>query len=78
MKKDLYFVRLKVKNFDGTFFYSDVKVLQRREVDLDIINIFPNPTTGEVNIQLEATLKSGLHIAVVEGAGRRWTGKLIR
>lgn len=43
LKKDLYFFRLKVISYDGSFFYSDIVVLQRRQEDLALLNIFPSP-----------------------------------
>ncbi|MFT6148730.1 MAG: photosystem II stability/assembly factor-like uncharacterized protein [Saprospiraceae bacterium] len=70
LKKDLYFFRLKVNNFDGSFFYSDIVVLQRRQVDLDIINIFPNPFIDNIGFTFNNIIDEPITINLYDAAGK--------
>lgn len=70
LRQDLYYFRLKVKNLDSTFFYSDVIVLQRRPVALDIFNIYPNPFTTEINFAFNAALDQAVTVRLYDSAGK--------
>lgn len=70
LKKDLYFMRLKVINFDGTFFYSETVVLQRRQEDLAIINTFPNPFVDKFGITFNNILDEAVTVNVYDAAGK--------
>ncbi len=70
LKKDLYFVRLKVLNFDGTFFYSNIKVLQRRETELDIVNIFPNPFIDNIGITFNNIVDEEVTVNIYDATGK--------
>ena len=70
LKKDLYFMRLKVINFDGSFFYSETVVLQRREEDLAIINTFPNPFVDNFGITFNNVLDESITVNVYDAVGK--------
>lgn len=70
LKKDLYFFRLKVNHVDGSFFYSDIVVLQRRQVDLDIINIFPNPFIDNIGFAFNNIIDESITINLYGASGK--------
>jgi photosystem II stability/assembly factor-like uncharacterized protein len=70
LKKDLYFFRLKVNHVDGSFFYSDIVVLQRRQVDLDIINIFPNPFIDNIGFTFNNIIDEAITVNLYEASGK--------
>lgn len=70
LKKDLYFFRLKVNHVDGSFFYSDIVVLQRSQVDLDIINIFPNPFVNNIGFTFNNIIDESITINLYEASGK--------
>ncbi len=70
LKKDLYFARLKVKNFDGSFFYSDIIVLQRKQVDLDIVNVFPNPFNDFIGFTFNNIINEDITVNLYEASGK--------
>jgi photosystem II stability/assembly factor-like uncharacterized protein len=70
LKKDLYFFRLKVNHVDGSFFYSDIVVLQRRQVDLDIINIFPNPFIDNIGFTFNNIINEQITVNLYEASGK--------
>jgi photosystem II stability/assembly factor-like uncharacterized protein len=70
LRKDLYFMRLKVLNFDGSFFYSETVVLQRREEDLAIINTFPNPFVDKFGITFNNVLDEAVTVNVYDATGK--------
>jgi photosystem II stability/assembly factor-like uncharacterized protein len=70
LKKDLYFFRLKVNHVDGSFFYSDIVVLQRRQIDLDIINIFPNPFIDNIGFTFNNMIDEEITVNLYEASGK--------
>lgn len=70
LKKDLYFFRLKVNHVDGSFFYSDIVVLQRRQTDLDIINIFPNPFINNIGFTFNNVIDETITVNLYEASGK--------
>ena len=70
LRKDLYFLRLKVLNFDGSYFYSDIVVLQRREEELAIVNTFPNPFVDKFGITFNNFVKESVTINVYDAGGK--------
>lgn len=70
LKKDLYFFRLKVISFDGSFFYSDVAVLQRRQEDLALLNVFPNPFVDNFGITFNTIIDESVTINIYEASGK--------
>jgi|GEM_PF-6171427 len=53
------YYRLKQTDFDGEFTYSNIIVLNRGSEDTGIINVSPNPTAGEVTINIVSTESEG-------------------
>ncbi|NJN78256.1 MAG: T9SS type A sorting domain-containing protein [Saprospiraceae bacterium] len=61
---------MKVKHFDGSFFYSEIVVLQRRPVDLDIINIFPNPFIDNFGFTFNTKIDESITVNLYEASGK--------
>ena len=70
LQQDLYFLRLKVINFDGSFFYSETVVLRRNEEDLAIINVFPNPFIYNFGITFNKVLDESVTINIYDATGK--------
>jgi photosystem II stability/assembly factor-like uncharacterized protein/PKD repeat protein len=70
LRKDLYFMRLKVLNFDGSYFYSNTVVLQRKAEDLAIINTFPNPFVDKFGITFNNIVNEAVTINVYDATGK--------
>ena len=52
------YYRLKQIDYDGTFDYSQIKVIKFTKAGIDI-SIYPNPTSDIVNIQLDEKIDQG-------------------
>lgn len=70
LRKDLYFMRLKVIAFDSTYFYSETVVLQRRDEELAILNTFPNPFVDKFGISFNSILNETVTVNVYDAAGK--------
>ena len=69
--KNLYYFKLKVINFDDTYFMSDVIVVNRDGSDADLdVKVFPNPIGDNLNISFNKTIEETTNIAVYDAAGR--------
>lgn len=50
--KEIFYYRLKMVDFDNSFEYSDVVFIQQYFEGITIHQVFPNPTNGNLNIDL--------------------------
>ncbi len=71
-KKRKRYYRLKQVDFDGTVSYSDVKILNFEVEGSLSLEVFPNPTFGEVNVEIYSELDGPYLIKITD-----ITGKLI-
>jgi len=64
------YYRLKSVDLDESFSYSNIIVLTRNKENLGIVNIFPNPTSNSLNIDLNLTpdMEYNIEISNVMGA----------
>ena len=54
LQSGTYYYRLKMKDLDGTYTYSPVRSIQVKEKFIKSgISLYPNPTTGNVNIEIQ-------------------------
>jgi hypothetical protein len=65
---DIYFIRLKIINNDGTYKFSNVIVIKNAK-NTDV-NVFPNPVKSTINIELGANAKGNYSIKVYDITGR--------
>jgi len=67
----LDYYRLKQVDYDGIYSYSNVESTHcGTDVHLDIIRIYPNPSTGEVNVLIHSTEAGKLRLKVHDVLGR--------
>lgn len=69
------YYRLKIVNADGTFNYSDkilIKVAKSASEE-GILNIYPNPTKGEVNIVYQAATDHNALLTIFNAIGQQMT-----
>ena len=62
LESGTYYYRLKMIDLDGTYTYSPVRSVQVKEkfIKSEISSIFPNPTTGRVNIEIQKSSKDDI------------------
>jgi hypothetical protein len=65
-----YTYRLKQYDFDGKYQYSDKVVINVQRVKEAFTNIYPNPTRGEVNVEISEKSGSRVKIEVLDMLGR--------
>ncbi|MBK9735276.1 MAG: T9SS type A sorting domain-containing protein [Saprospiraceae bacterium] len=59
-KDQIFYYRLRLTDLDGDFKYSDTRGINFERATLDLISIYPNPTTDKVNVDLSSVeLNSG-------------------
>ena len=66
------YYRLKMIDNDGTFKYSDVILIKVEETKINnsIINIYPNPTNGKLNIVYQAGSQQKIDLNVFNVIGQ--------
>jgi hypothetical protein len=64
---DIYFIRLKIIDNDGTYKFSNVIVIKNAK-NTDV-NVFPNPVKSTINIELGANAKGNYSIKVYDITG---------
>jgi hypothetical protein len=64
------YYRLKQVDFDGKLSYSQVIAVEHYSTAISIDNIYPNPTTGELNFNIISSSKGNVTIQVIDPYGR--------
>lgn len=70
LENGLYHYRLKMVDLDGNFSYSRVTSLNMFCGNTSEINVYPNPSQGEVNITLQTNDDDVYQVALVDMMGR--------
>ena len=70
LENGLYHYRLKMVDLDGNFSYSRVTSLNMFCGNTSEINVYPNPSQGELNITLNTNDDDIYQVAVVDMMGR--------
>ena len=70
LENGLYHYRLKMVDLDGNFSYSRVTSLNMFCGNTSEINVYPNPSQGELNITLNTNYDDIYQVAVVDMMGR--------
>jgi hypothetical protein len=68
-KDQINYYRLKQTDLDGHFKYSEIISIVPSNVLEDIINLYPNPTNGEINLKLFSSTKHNLTLTLVDYTG---------
>ncbi len=71
LRNDVVYYRLKQTDFDGQFEYSNVVVLKKLKDQLGAKNIdlYPNPNTGMVNIDLHSDIRGTSTVKILNSNG---------
>ncbi len=64
------YYRLKQVDFDGTYEYTDVVVVNRKEAGKGIVEVFPIPTDNEVTVQYEVAANTDVTFTLTDVLGR--------
>lgn len=64
------YYRLKSVDYDGTFEYSNIKVLIFKHTLLDAINLFPNPFQDQIYIQLTLENTTDVTLSLINPLGQ--------
>ncbi|HEY9361721.1 MAG TPA: T9SS type A sorting domain-containing protein, partial [Chitinophagaceae bacterium] len=67
-KTDVRYYRLKIINNDGSFFYTDLKAVV---FDNKWGAVFPNPSSGNFNIQFQLVEGTNISAVILDGQGRQ-------
>ncbi len=70
--KGINHYRLKQIDFDGTFEYSNVIAVEYENPEMNF-NVFPNPSNGLINLQIDNPSNQEIKIKVLDNIGRRIT-----
>ena len=62
--------RLKMVNNDGTFTYSNIQTLVRKETSKESIKLYPNPTYNDVYLTIESASNTVKKIEIVDMLGK--------
>jgi hypothetical protein len=62
--------RLKMVNTDGTFTYSNIQTLVRKEKSKESIKLYPNPTYNDVYLTIESPYNSVKKLEIVDMSGK--------
>ena len=73
----IIYYRLKLIDTDGGFSYSSIVTVQRN-LNSSAINLFPNPASSLVHIQLGAAAKGNYHLELIDALGRSIQTKQIK
>jgi len=78
-KEQIFYYRLRMTDLDGKFEYSDIRGVNfTRSAEVDI-QIYPNPTSDLINVDLSGfDLEAGdIHLGVYDNSGRKLMAKKI-
>ena len=64
------YYRLRIVDFDGSFEYSNIVLLERKKTDFGFINVYPVPTNGEVKVEYQIEENLPLTFKVLDVLGR--------
>jgi hypothetical protein len=64
------YYRLKQTDYNGDFKYSVLTLVENKNEQLVISNLYPNPTSGTISFDLYATEKGTVQIQVIDNMGR--------
>lgn len=67
----LAYYRLRVVDFDGSFEFSDIIVVQRSKTDIDLVEVFPVPAEDEVTVLVHAKSSGKAIITLSDFMGRK-------
>jgi hypothetical protein len=67
----LAYYRLRIVDFDGSFEYSDIIVVERSKPDIDLVEVFPNPAEDEVTVLLHVQIGSKAILTLSDFMGRK-------
>jgi hypothetical protein len=68
VNKTLYY-RLKMFDNNGSFKYSEIRKVNFDKTNMDIVSVYPNPTSGKVNIILNTSTNNVL-LSVINSLGQ--------
>ena len=66
----LNYYRLKQTDFDGTFEYSDVRVVEFEDLSGISLKVIPNPSNGNFDVEVNSGEEKELEVLLVDGTGR--------
>jgi hypothetical protein len=72
---ELTYYRLKQNDNDGKYTYSNIILIKRPA--LSITNFYPNPTSGDFNINLSSAEDAHVKINVIDISGRELISKYV-
>ncbi|MBI1306541.1 MAG: T9SS type A sorting domain-containing protein [Bacteroidetes bacterium] len=76
-KSGIYYYRLKQFDFNGDFSYSPIRMLHWESDNKNLISVFPNPASNEINIRLSE--QNVIYNArITDGAGKLIQQKTIK
>jgi hypothetical protein len=52
------YYRLRSVDFDGTYYYSDIEVIEIKETNITTVQVYPNPTTDWIKVNAETTVET--------------------
>lgn len=61
------YYRIKAKDFDGTLSYSDIRTIKIDALNADALNIYPNPTSDRLNVNITKAGKYQLKLVDQSG-----------
>jgi len=64
------YYRIKLVDRDGRYTYSSIVDLTRLSRAYGLVNVYPNPTSGDVNISLNTAKEGTLSLSIVDISGR--------
>jgi hypothetical protein len=67
------FYRLKIADKDGSFQYSNIIKIATPKKAIVVGRVYPNPTSGKINLQLIAENRKMLSVAVFDLLGKKLT-----
>jgi len=72
------YYRLKIIDFDGTFSYSNIVNIAIDEVVVNsFVNVYPNPTNRELNVEIQATSIYETKVAAYDVLGKKVFDKTV-
>ncbi len=67
----LAYYRLRIVDFDGTFEFSDVIVMERSKTDIDLVEVYPVPAEEEVTVLVHAKSTGKAILTISDFLGRK-------
>ncbi len=67
----LAYYRLRIVDFDGTFEYSDVIVVERSKTDIDLVEVYPVPAEEEVTVLVHTKSAGKAILTISDFLGRK-------